>query len=181
MASLYTAHEPKRDYSNIENVDNEGFGKEDMLSYLYTLLADPRQDITTSQELAVFDKFANRGLKYILQSLFDIDKTIENRRDTTEVDKMLKSFRIRITFLDVYLDTPKEVDSSGKFIPRNPDDYRVNNDFYAANLIVSVKISITAYKEKVVYETKETTLKGVRISSIPIMTRSCKCNTGRDI
>jgi DNA-directed RNA polymerase beta subunit len=177
MASLYTAHEPTRKYSPIEEIDNEGFDKEDMLTYLYTLLNDPRQSITTSQEIAAFDKFANGGLKYILQSLFDIDKMIENRRDTTDMDRMLKSFRIRITFIDTFLDTPKEVDSSGKFIPRNPDDYRVNNDFYAANLIVSIKISITAYKDKTIYETKETTIKGVRISSIPIMTRSCKCNT----
>lgn len=177
MASLYTSHTPKNNYSSIEKVDNEGFDREDIMTYLYTLLADPRQSITTSQELAIFDNFVNRGLKYILQSLFDIDKTIENRRSITELDKMIKSYRIRITFLDVFLDTPKEVDSSGRMIPRNPDDYRVNNDFYAANLIVSVKISITAYKDKVIYDTKETTLSGVRISSIPIMTRSSKCNT----
>lgn len=177
MTSLYVSHKPKRQYPSIESVDNEGFDKDDMMIYFKCLRNDPRHSLSVSPEIAAFDKFAPHGLNQIIQNIFNIDTEIENRRDTTEVDKMLKSFRIKINFIESYLDTPKEVDSSGKFIPRNPDDYRISNDFYAANLIVSIKISITAQKAKVIYDTKETVIKGVRISSIPIMVRSNRCNT----
>lgn len=177
MTSLYTTHQPQRKYQKIETIDNDGFDKDDMMVYFRTLRNDPRHSLSVSPEISSFDKFAPDGLNQIVRNVFSVDTEIENRRDTTEIDKLLKSFRIRINFVDTYLDTPKEVDTSGKFIPRNPDDYRVNNDFYAANLIVSIKISITAHKAKSIYDTKEVVIKGVRLSSIPIMVRSNRCNT----
>lgn len=175
--ALHTRYTPVKEYRNVVDVKNDDLGKNEMLSYLHSILRSSRHNVNTSPELIAFNRFASQGIKVIIQSGFEIDRTIDNNRTTTSVDKGIKNFRIRATFLEAVLDTPKYVDRSGAKVPRNPDDYRITNDSYFANLIVTIKISITARKSDGTEETKETTLSGLSISSIPIMVRSSHCNT----
>ena len=177
MTGLYERHTPTKKYRNVLDIKNDDLGKNEMLSYFHCILKSSRHKVNTSPELLAFNRFASQGIKMIIQTGFEVDRIITNNRNTTAVDKGIKSFRIKATFLDATLDTPKTIDRSGVRIPRNPDDYRITNDAYFANLIVTVQISITAQKADGTEETKETTLTGLSISAIPIMVRSSHCNT----
>lgn len=176
MTSLYE-HTPTKKYRNVVDVKNDDLGKNEMMSYFHAILKSSRHKVNTSPELLAFNRFASHGIKMIIQTGFEVDRVITNNRNTTAVDKGIKSFRIKAIFLDAMLDTPKTIDRSGVKVPRNPDDYRITNDAYFANLIVTIQISITAQKADGTEETKETTLTGLSISAIPIMVRSSHCNT----
>jgi DNA-directed RNA polymerase beta subunit len=174
---MFSTHQPKLSFEPIEEVQNDDLSREDLFSYLFSVISDEAQKVTTSQEIGAYNSFADHGLHYIIKSAFNIDTSVDNHRDTTDVDKSIKSFRLRINFTDTMLDYPKKIDKSGLAIPRNPDDYRINNGFYSADLIVSANISITAMHADGIEETKETTINGLNISAIPVMVRSSHCNT----
>ena len=176
--SLYDSYKPKRVYKNVENIKNDDITDNDILNYLHCILRSPRHVINTSPELIAFNRFTTEGIKMIIQTGFEIDRIVINKRNITEVDKSISSFRIRVTFTDAILDTPKTIDRSGSRIPRNPDDYRITNDAYFANLIINLNMSITAMKHNGdELPIKETTINGLSISAIPIMIRSSRCNT----
>uniref|UniRef100_A0A6C0LLU2 DNA-directed RNA polymerase n=1 Tax=viral metagenome TaxID=1070528 RepID=A0A6C0LLU2_9ZZZZ len=175
--SLYNNHEPIRTYPDVTNIKNDKFDKEHMLAYLHCILESPRHRVNTSPELNAFNKFAMTGIRMIIQTGFEVDRTINNNRSITPLDKRIKTFRLRTTFTNADLDTPKSIDRSGNLRPRNPDDDRITNDSYFADLHLTANISITAHYEDGTEETKETTINRLSISSIPIMIRSSHCNT----
>ena len=177
MTLLYKYYTPKRTYPDITKIVNNNLNKDDMISYLHLILNSDRHKVTTSPEIIPFNRFCERGLRLIIQSGFSVDRTIINTRNTTDVDKSIKSFKISIIFLDTQLDTPKKINKEGRKIPRNPDDYRIQNDSYFANLIITAKISIIAQKTDGTEEVKEGTVSGLSISAIPIMIGSTHCNT----
>ena len=179
MVKLYSYNQPRKTYKNVSKIDNNDLTKNDMMSYLYAVLESDRHKVTTSPEILAFNRFCDQGLRLIIQSGFSVDRTIINNRNTTDVDKSIKSFKISVIFLDTHLDIPKRIDKDGKHIPRNPDDYRIQNDSYFANLIITAKISIKAQKKDGTEETKEAIITALNISAIPIMVRSSHCNTYR--
>ena len=173
---MYNNYNPTRKYDPIESVINDKLDKNSILSYLYCMLLDDRQNITKSQEISTFNEFATSGIQMILNKIFNIDKTIA-LDDAKKAETGIEAVRIQITFLSVTLDTPKLVDKSGLYVPRNPDDYRANNGFYAADIITDILFKLTATKPHGQTDVKEHTLHRVRISSVPIMVKSRNCNT----
>lgn len=174
---MYSTYQPAKKYDHISTVKNDDLTKPDFMTYLKAILHDPRQRVTESQEIRAYNLFTDIGIHFIIKSYFNFDKTIANTRDTTNMDKQIKSFRIQITFTYVELDTPKYIDKSGLPVPKTPDDCRVSNDFYAADLILNVTFKLTAIKHNGEEEVKEKSIENLSISSVPIMVKSNHCTT----
>lgn len=174
---MLSTHKPSKTYEHISKVENDGLDKEDFMTYLNCLLEDPRQKITESQELGAYNAFTESGLQLIIKKYFNINKSIPNNRNTTAMDKQIKSYSIQITFTSVELDTPTYVNGAGLRIPKTPDDCRVSNEFYAADLKLNVYIKLVAYKHNGEEIVKDTTVSDLSISSVPIMVKSKHCTT----
>lgn len=161
----------------ISEIKNDDITYDDMLTYLYSILQHPDHTIAKSQEIAEFNKFINYGIHYIINNTFSIDTTIQNTRDKTAVDKTIKSFGVKFSFLNTFVDKPKQIDKNGMDIPKNPDDYRINDDSYMSDIIFDLKITLTASKIDQPDEVKDDIIKRIKVSAIPIMVGSSQCNT----
>ncbi len=162
----------------IAEVQNDDLTEEDLMQYLYSLLRHPMHDLTRSMEIPQYDAFLNVGIPLIVKTMFNPTITLQNERSMTDADKKITAFTISIAYTDVSLKTPTQIDRDGMEVPRNPDDYRVNNAFYAADLILSCEISIVATTSGgEIYGSLKSLIKDINVSSVPIMIKSSHCNT----
>ena len=74
-----------------------------MTTYLYAIIRI-RVDIKliNHQNSLAFNRFASQGIKMIIQTGFEVDRTIINKRNITDIDKSISSFRIKSKFHRCY-------------------------------------------------------------------------------
>ena len=173
----HSTHTPTKVYPDITSIKNSNLDKKNMIHYLHCILRSPKHHINTSPELQTFDKLADIGLRNIIIETFKINRTFDNKRTTTETDKQIEVFEIETSFTDAVLDYPKQIDRSGLSVPRNPDEFRIQNESYFADITISMDIRLTAFRKDGQKEIKEISIDGLNISSIPIMIGSSHCNT----
>ena len=164
--------------TSISQVDNDDLTENDMLTYLYSILTNSAHKLTVSSEIEQYNSFLNTGIHHIIRTMFNNEMApLDNERKLTEMDKSIASFVLKLSYSQTELKPPSQINKDGIEVPRNPDDYRVNNGFYAADLILTVEIGITANKIDGSKETLKTSIPGVRVSAVPVMVKSSKCTT----
>ncbi len=152
--------------------------QDEQMIYLGALLQDPLQRLDISREIAQYNSFLNVGLPLIVKTMFNSTMTVVNERALTEMDRNITAFTISIGYSSVSLERPTQIDREGFEVPRNPDDYRVNDGFYSADMILTSDISIVATNASGdIVGNIRSSVQNIRVSAVPIMIKSSHCNT----
>lgn len=170
--TIYVADTP------ITEVNNDDITESDLQTYLYSILTNSAHKLTVSSEIEQYNSFLDGGIHHIIRTMFNNEMApLDNERSLTEVDKSIASFVLKLSYSHTELKSPSQINNDGIEVPRNPDDYRVNNGFYASDLILTVEVSITANKIDGTKDVIKVTIPNVRVSAVPIMVKSSKCTT----
>jgi DNA-directed RNA polymerase II subunit RPB2 len=130
----------------------------------------------TAHHLLTFNEFLEEKIRFIIKSMNPIDM-LKNDPDTNEIKLVLKVYVGGKEAKNIYKEKPTVVDSGGTKRRLFPNEARLKNLDYKADLYADVLIETfdyTAGKEPVV---REKTIEKVHIGSIPIMVGSVMCNT----
>jgi len=121
-----------------------------------------------------YNELVTSGINKIMTQLFDIDRTISNIREDSDI----KSFRIQIKFHNVTIGKPiRATYIEGSYTNLYPDAARLSGLPYAGIITLQATSILTANYEDGKTDVKITEIPVFPMGDFPIMVGSVKCNT----
>lgn len=152
--------------------DEEGgsLTPDDMIAFVACAMADTG---LTGYIKKNYNELVNVGIRKIVTDLFHIDTTTVNLRPNQNIDH----FGIEVEFLDAEIQKPVGPTRGGQVTKLYPNHARCNGASYSAPLIMSAKVTLTAFHEGGRKETKSAKIAPFEVSQFPIMVGSSHCHT----
>lgn len=152
----------------------ENLTHRDMLLYIR---AHVDQFGLLSHNLESYDEFIVRGIPEIVESIFNIDRIVANKRDKTEEDLSIKNFQIQGTFNNASVAKPMYNAHTGYQKPLFPRIARKTGHGYASMLTMGARFIITAHKVDGTSNKKVIDIPPFQVAEIPTMVGGINCHT----
>lgn len=132
-----------------------------------------------SHSLQSINDFYDVGISQIMTKVFDIDHTMDNMRDKTPQDRLIKKIRFKVVFDNIRLKAPVTAGyCSGREKILTPIMAHIEDRTYSSNLYVDAKIQAWAFlHDGSELPVKEAHVKNFRLANIPTMVGSKLCHT----
>lgn len=131
-----------------------------------------------SHHIKSANNFYTTGIPQIIMGGFDIQRTIDNKREATPEDKQIDSINVAVVFTDVKISPPVTLNHvTRKEIPIMPRAALARDKIYSGPLHISCEIKATAYLKSGGTIERVDHIKDFRIAKIPIIKGSIMCNT----
>jgi len=130
-----------------------------------------------SHNIESYDKFIMNGIPEIVESIFNIDRIVANKRDKTEEDLSIKNYQIQGTFNNASVAKPTYNAHIGYQKPLLPKTARKTGHGYASMLTMGARFIITAYKLDGTTNKKIIDIPPFQVAEIPTMVGGINCHT----
>jgi DNA-directed RNA polymerase beta subunit len=117
------------------------------------------------------------GIGQIMTKVFDINHLMDNTRDKTPADRLIKKIRFQVSFDNIKMKAPVTAGyCSGKEKILTPITAHIEDRTYSSNLYVDVTIRAWAYNHDGSETERESRVLNFRLANIPTMVGSDLCN-----
>ncbi len=142
------------------------------------VLAEINRKGIAGDHIRSMNTFYKEGLKQIITKIFHIDMPrLKNKRDKQEEDKEIDyiSFSVDVTNINI---VKPQTNMYKTHIPQmlTPNNARINNLTYQANLFISMEVKTTAYLKNGKVKDRAEHINDFKVASIPVMVGSDLCN-----
>ena len=163
---------PKKEYTPIEDVENDNLRKRDMITFISATLT---QNGLVGHNIDGFNDFIKMGISRIMTNLFDFDRMISNER---EQDNKISTFRIKFKFHGISVGSPMRTTyRTGNFTDLLPNSALLTGHPYSGAINLSATVTLKAHFTDGHSEEKTTEIPQFQMGSFPIMVKSDKCHT----
>lgn len=132
----------------------------------------------SSHAIQSINDFYDVGIGQIMTKVFDIDHIMDNVRDKTPADRLVKKIRFKITFENIRLKPPVTAGyCSGKEKILTPIQANIEDRTYSSHLFVDAQIRAWAINHDGSETAREARVPNFRLANIPTMVGSNLCNT----
>jgi DNA-directed RNA polymerase II subunit RPB2 len=132
----------------------------------------------SSHSIQSINDFYDVGIGQIMTKVFDIDTVMDNVRDKTPQDRLVKKIRFKVAFENIRMKPPVTAGyCSGKEKVLTPIQAHIEDRTYSSNLFVDTHIRAWAINHDGTEIMREARVPNFRLANIPTMVGSNLCNT----
>lgn len=157
------------------DLNNEKINENDLF-----LIVDSFIDIKglISHHIESANKFYSSGIEEIILRGFEIERTINNERDSNDEDNKIERIHCKIIPTKVNMNTPSILyDNTGKEMILFPNTAMEKERTYSSSLCISCDVVATAFLKNGMTIERKDTIHNHRICKVPIIKGSILCNT----